>query len=108
MLNSGGLILPIGGMTLFLTFSPTTDDTIRTSLPKEIRLALRSHKALFYKGGLLTTVTSSIAAPPAFIFYIALLTFLCLEHDDQVPTPIERLRQVSDVIADIAHQRHAP
>jgi hypothetical protein len=64
----GGLILPFGGMTLFLTFSPMADDTIRTSLPKEIRLALRSHKALFYNGGLLLTVTSSVAASPAFIF----------------------------------------
>jgi hypothetical protein len=64
----GGLILPFGGMTLFLTFSPTADDTIRTSLPKEIRLALRSHKALFYNGGLLLSLTSYIAASPAFIF----------------------------------------
>ena len=40
----------MGGMPLFLTFSLTTDDTIRTSLPKEIRLALRIHKALFYRG----------------------------------------------------------
>ena len=36
LLSSRGLILPFGGMTLFLTFSPTADDTIRTSLPKEI------------------------------------------------------------------------
>ena len=57
LLNSRSLILPFEGMILFLTFSPTTDDTIRTSLPKEIRLALRSHKALFYQGGLLLTVT---------------------------------------------------
>ncbi len=49
--NFGGLIFPFGGMTLFLTFSPSTDDDIRTSLPKEIRLALRSHKAHFYQGG---------------------------------------------------------
>jgi len=68
LLSSGSLILPFGGMTLFLTLSPTTDDTIRTSLPKEIRLALRSYKAPFYQGGLLLTLTSSVAAPPAFIF----------------------------------------
>jgi hypothetical protein len=48
MFNSGGLIFSIRGMTLFLTFSPTTDNTIRASLPKEIRLALRMYKALFY------------------------------------------------------------
>ena len=66
-------------MPLFLTFSPTTDDTICTSLPKEIRLALRIHKALLYNGGLLLTVTSSIVAPPALIFQIALLSLLCLE-----------------------------
>ena len=108
LLNSRSLILPFEGMILFLTFSPTTDDTIRTSLPKEIRLALRSHKALFYQGGLLLTVTSSIAASPAFIFQIALLTLLCLEHSDHVPTPIERPRQISDVIADITPQGHAP
>jgi hypothetical protein len=33
VLNSGGLILSFGGMTLFLTFSPTADDTIRTFIP---------------------------------------------------------------------------
>jgi len=108
LLSSGGLILPLGGMTLFLTFSPTADDTIRTSLPKEIRLAMRSHKALFYTGGILLTVTSSVAAPPAFIFQIALLTLLCLEQGDQVPTPTERPRQISDVNADVAPQGHAP
>ncbi len=68
LLNSGELIIPLGGVTLFLTFFPTADDTIRTSLPKEIRLALRSRKALFYNRGLILSVTSSFAAPPAFIF----------------------------------------
>jgi hypothetical protein len=95
-------------MTLFLTFSPTADGTIRTSLPKEIRLALCSHKALFYEGGLLLTVTSFIAVPPAFIFQIALLTLLCLEQADQIPTPTQRPRQVLGVITDIAPQGHAP
>jgi len=95
-------------MTLFLTFSPKAYDTIRTSLPKEIRLTLRSHKALFYHGGLLLTVTSSVATPSAFIFQIALLTLLCIEQVDQVATPTERPRQVSDVIADIAPHGHAP
>ncbi len=50
LLSFGGLILSFGGMTIFLTFSPTADDTIRASLSKDIRLALRSHKALFYNG----------------------------------------------------------
>ncbi len=76
-------------MPLFLTFSLTADDTIRTSLPKEITLVLRSHNALFYTGGLLLTVTSSLAAPPVFIFQMAMLTLICLKHADQVPTPIE-------------------
>jgi hypothetical protein len=102
------MILPIGGMNLFLTFSPVTEDTIRTSLPKEIRLALRSPKAIFYQWGLILTVTSSIAAPLAFIFRIAMITLLCLEDADKVPTPTERPRKVSDVIADIAPPRHAP
>jgi len=69
-------------MTIFLTFSTTSDDTIRTSLMKEIRLTLRSNKTLFYQGMVLLTVTSSIAAPPAFVFQIALLTMLCLEQAD--------------------------
>ena len=68
LLNYGGLILPFGGMILFLTFSPTADTTISTSLPKEIRLALRSHKTLFSQGGVLLIVTSYVAASPAFIF----------------------------------------
>ena len=108
LLNFGGIILPFKGMPLFLTFSVTADDTIRTSLPKKIRLALCSHKAIFYQGGLLLTVTSSVAAPPAFIFQIALLNLLCLEHANPVPKPTERPRQVYDVITDIAPQGHAP
>jgi hypothetical protein len=41
---------------------------MRTSLPKEIRLALRSNKALFYQGGLVLNIASYIPAHPAFIF----------------------------------------
>jgi len=69
-------------MTPFLSFSPTMDDAIRTSLPKEIRLVLCSYKALFYQGGLLLIVTSSVADPPAFIFQMSLLTLLCMEQVD--------------------------
>ena len=53
-------------------------------------------------------VTSSVAVTPAFIFKPALLTLLCLEQAYQVPTPTERPRQVSDVVADITPQGHAP
>ena len=66
--NCGGIILPMEHMSLYVTFSPTADDTVRTSLPKEIRLALRSHKALFYPDGLVLGVASSISAPALFIF----------------------------------------
>ena len=68
LLNCGGIILPMGQMSLFLTFAPAADDTISTSLSKEIRLDLRSRKALFYTYGLVLRVTSSIPASPAFIF----------------------------------------
>ena len=59
-------------------------------------------------GGLLFSVTSSVAAPSAFVFQMALLTLLCLEQADHVPTPTERPRQVPDVIADVTPQGHAP
>ena len=95
-------------MTLYLTFAPSADDTIRTSLPKEIRLALKSHKKLFYQGGLLLTVASSISAPPAYIFQMALLTLLSLTQTDEVPTPTERPRSVSDFAANVAPMGHAP
>jgi hypothetical protein len=49
LINCGGIILPMGKMYLFFAFAPTADDTIRTSLPKEIRLALRSYKVFFYQ-----------------------------------------------------------
>jgi hypothetical protein len=68
LLNCGGIILPMGHITLFLTFALTADDTIRTSLPKEIRLALRSHNALFFRGGLVLSVASFISSPPTFHF----------------------------------------
>ncbi len=66
--NCGGIILPKEQMTLYVAFAPTADDTVRTSLSKEIRLALRSHKALFFPGGLVLNETSSISAPAVFIF----------------------------------------
>jgi len=42
--NCGGIIFPMGQMSLYVTFSPTADDTVRTSLPKVIRIAMRCHK----------------------------------------------------------------
>ena len=53
-------------------------------------------------------MTSSISAPPAFIFQMALLTLLCLYQLDWVITPIEKPKRVSDVIADITSRGHAP
>ena len=108
LLNCGGIILPMVRMTLFLTFAPTADDSTRISLPKEIRLALTSHKNLFYQGGLVLSVASSISVPLAYMFQFTLLTLLCLEQSDQVPAPTERPRKVSDLIADIAPMGHAP
>jgi hypothetical protein len=108
LLNCGGLILPMGQITLFLTFAPTADDTIRTSLPKEIRLAFRSHKALFYQGGLMLTVTSSILAPPSYIFQMALITLLSINQTDKAPTPTEGPRQVFDVIANVTPMGQTP
>jgi hypothetical protein len=68
LLNCGGIILSMARMTLFLTFAQTADDSIRTSLPKEIRLALTNHKILFYQGGLVLSVVSSISVPPTYRF----------------------------------------
>ena len=104
----GGVILPMGGMALFLTFAPTADNTFRTSLPKEIWLPLRRHKALFYQGGP-SHEPSSIPAPPAYIFHIALLTLPCLEQTNHhVPSPTEGPRQVFDVVANVTPHGHAP
>ncbi len=63
-----------------MSFAPSTDDTTRTALPKELRLALIHHKDHFFKGGLTLQVASSISAPPAYIFQAALLTLLSLEQ----------------------------
>ena len=51
LLNCGGIILPMAKSTRFLTFASAADDSIRTSLPKKIRMALTSHKTNFYQGG---------------------------------------------------------
>jgi hypothetical protein len=45
----GGVILPLEHHSIIVTFAPTTDDTTRTALPKEIRLVLKNHKTLFFK-----------------------------------------------------------
>ena len=94
-------------MSLYATFAPSMDDTLRTSLPKEVRIALRSHKALFYQGGLVLCVSLSIPLTPAALFQLALLNLLCLHQGDSIPAPTERPRTVSDVIADIPPQGHA-
>ena len=93
-------------MTLYLTFFPTMNDKIKSALPKGIRVALRSHKALFYQGGLTLSVTSSILTPPAFIFQMALLSLLSLDKTSQVPTPTEIPRRVFDVIANVRPNGH--
>ena len=50
LFNCGGIVLPMGQMPLYVTFAPSMDNTLRTSLPREARIALPSHKAVFYKG----------------------------------------------------------
>jgi hypothetical protein len=100
--------VPVGHMSLFVTLAPTMDDTQRTSHPKEVPRALRSHKVLFYQGGLVLSVSASIPLPPAAPFQLALLTLLRIHEGDAVPTPTDRPRQISDVIADVPHQGHAP
>jgi hypothetical protein len=64
LLNCGGVIVPWGSFTLYVTFAPTMDDTLRTSLPKNISIALRSHKATFYQGDLVLTGVASIPLTP--------------------------------------------
>jgi len=81
--------LPIGHMSLYVTFAPSLDDTLRTSLPKEVRIALRSPKALFYQGGLVLSVSSSIRLTPTALFQLALMTLLCLHKGDS-PPPLPR------------------
>jgi hypothetical protein len=93
LLNCGGIVVPFGHMSLFVIFALSMDDTMRTSLPKEVRIALRSHKALFYQWGLVLNVSASIPLPPAALFQLALLTLLCIHQGDAMPTPTERPRQ---------------
>ena len=52
LLEIGGVILPIYCHTVFVTFAPTLDDTLRTALPREFRLALIHHEKRFFKGGI--------------------------------------------------------
>jgi hypothetical protein len=44
---------------------------------------------------------------PTNFFQLAFLTLFCLKWGDSVPTPTERPRLVSDVIADVTPQGHA-
>jgi hypothetical protein len=54
------------------------------------------------------SVSASIQLPPEAVFQMALLTLLYIHQGDAVPTPTERTRQLSDVIADVPPQGHAP
>ena len=56
-----------GRPDLFVTFTPTVDDTARTALPQELRLALIHHKKCFFKGGLTLHVVSSIPVSPDYV-----------------------------------------
>ncbi len=87
ILNCGGVVVPWGALTLYVTFAPTVDDTLRTFLPKEIRIVFRSHKATFYQGGRGLTVVASFPLTPLALFHMALLTLLCMDQGDIVPTP---------------------
>ena len=68
LLNYGGIVMPLGKMSLYVTFAPSMDNTIRTSLQREVHIALRIHKALFYKGGLVLNVAASIPLPTSALF----------------------------------------
>jgi len=50
LLEVGGVILPMGSHTIFVTFVPTVDDTAKTALPRELRLALIHHKKTLLQG----------------------------------------------------------
>jgi hypothetical protein len=69
---------------------------------------MRSHKALFYPGGFVLSVTSSISAPALFIFQMTLFTLMCLEQLNQVPTPTERPRPASEEAIGRAPQGYTP
>jgi hypothetical protein len=99
LLEIGGIILPLERHEIYVTFAPTTDDTARTSLPKDVRIALKTHKRLFFSGGRTLHIASSIPAPPGYIFQASLLTLLSLEQQDKVSTPSERPRHGSDILA---------
>ncbi len=63
------------------------DETLRNFLPKEVRIALRSHKALFYQGGMVLCVSSSVPLTTTALFHLALLILLCLHHETRSPPP---------------------
>jgi hypothetical protein len=65
---------------MFMTFAPTEDDTARTTLPKELRLAIIHQTKNLFKGGLTQQVASSIPVPPGYIFKAALITLLSLDQ----------------------------
>ena len=69
---------------------------------------MRSHKALFYPGGFVLSVTSSISAPALFIYQMTLFTLMRLNQLDQVPTPTERPRPASEEAIGRAPQGYAP
>jgi len=55
-------------MSLYVTSAPSMDNTIRTSLPREVRIVPRIHKALFYQGGLVVRVAALFPSPPTAYF----------------------------------------
>ena len=108
LMEISGVILPLDRHTMCVTFAPTVEDTARTALPRELGLALIHHKKHFFKGGLTLQVVSSISVVPDYLFQVAFITLVSLEQMDKVPTPTERPKHDSDVLAGIAPQGHAP
>ena len=68
--------MPMGPVSLYVTFVHAMDDTTRNSLPREVRIALRNHKTPFYIGGLVLNVVSSIPLTPSAFFQMAVITLL--------------------------------
>ena len=50
LLNKGGLVVPLGGIFLYVSFSSTMYDTLRTSLPKRCGLHSAATRPSYIKG----------------------------------------------------------
>jgi len=63
LISIKNILIPLGGTSMLISFSPTKDPTARALMSPAIASAVLNHKEFFFQGGLPICITSTIFLP---------------------------------------------